>query len=67
MKTLKSKSNNDAGRMIQTLCLLFLGIHLTNYTTGDFSGQSTMLMIVVTVVILASTFFITVQQKSNVE
>lgn len=67
MKTLKRNNTNDAGRMIQTMCVLFLGIHLTNYITGNFSWQSTILMITVTAVAFVSNIFITVEQKSNTE
>jgi type IV secretory pathway VirB2 component (pilin) len=65
MKTSERENTSDAGNMIQTLCVLSVGILLTNYTTGDFSWQSTVLMVAVILAAFVSNAFVVAQTKRH--
>jgi hypothetical protein len=64
MKTLEKNNANDAGRMIRTLCVLFLAIVLKNRVTNTFSWEWSMLMIAVIVALFAGNAYVTFLKRS---
>jgi hypothetical protein len=65
METLEKNSANDAGRMIRTLCVLFLAIVLKSHVTNTFHWGWSMLMVAVIVGLFAGNAYVTFQKKVN--